>query len=180
MKRRLVPLTIVGLSVVLVGALLGFGLRRDPAALHSALLGKTAPDFTLTTLDGSQQVHLAALKGQVVVLNFWASWCTECRIEDPSIASAFSNYRDRHVVVLGVLFQDSAQAAFGYAARHGLDWPLLADPDSRTGLAYGISGVPETVFIGPDGRVAAKQVGPVSYQLLTDRIGQLLEEQTAS
>lgn len=169
-------MAVAGLGVVLLGALFAFGLRRDPAALHSALLGKTAPDFSLTTLDGKQQVHLAALKGQVVVINFWASWCTECRIEDTSIASVFSRYRDRRVVVLGVSFQDSAQSALGYAASQGLDWPLLADPDSRTGLAYGISGVPETVFIGPDGRVAAKQVGPVSYQLLTDRIGQLLEE----
>lgn len=176
MKRRLVPLALVGLSVILLGALFAFGLRRDPASLHSALLGKTAPDFTLTTLDGSRQIHLAALRGQVVVLNFWASWCTECRIEDPALASAFSRYRDRHVVVLGVSFQDSAQAALGYAASHRLDWPLLADPDSRTALAYGISGVPETVFIGPDGRVAAKQVGPVTYRLLTDRIGQLLEQ----
>jgi cytochrome c biogenesis protein CcmG, thiol:disulfide interchange protein DsbE len=176
MRRRLLPLAVVALGVVLLGALFAFGLRRDPAALHSALLGRTAPDFSLTTLDGGQQVRLSALKGQVVVLNFWASWCAECRIEDPDLAGAFRRYRDQRVVVLGVSFQDSAQAGLAYARSHGLDWPLLADPDSRTGLAYGISGVPETVFIGPDGKVAAKQVGPVSYQLLADRIGQLLAE----
>lgn len=179
MKRRVISLAIAGLAVVLLGALFGFGLSRDPGKLHSALIGKTAPDFTLRTLDGSQQIHLAGLKGQVVVLNFWASWCTECRIEDPALASAFERYRDQGAVVLGVSFQDTTQAAEGYAASHGLDWPLLADPDSRIGLAYGISGVPETVFIGADGKVVAKQVGPVSYGLLNARLGQLVEAKAA-
>ncbi len=177
MMGRVVTLGLVALSVAVIAGLSAFGLSRDPSQHPSALVGSTAPDFTLTTLDGRQQIHLAALKGQVVVINFWASWCAECRIEDPALASAWSRFRDRRVVFLGISFQDSVDSSLTYASGHGLSWPLLADPDSRTGLAYGISGVPETVFIGADGRVQSKQVGPVTFELLATRIEQLAQAQ---
>lgn len=180
MRRRVVTLGLVALGVAIVAGLSTFGLSRDPSQLHSSLIGKTAPDFTLTTLDGQQRVHLAALKGQVVVINFWASWCAACRLEDPALASAWSRFRDRRVVFLGISFQDNVGSALTYAGGHKLSWPLLADPDSRTGLAYGISGVPETIFVGADGRVQSKQVGPVTYELLATRIEQLAQAQGGS
>jgi cytochrome c biogenesis protein CcmG/thiol:disulfide interchange protein DsbE len=176
MKGRGYALALVTVGIALLAGLFAFGLSRDPLQVHSALVGKTAPDFTLTTLDQRQRIHLADLKGQVVVINFWASWCAECHVEDPELAGAWSRYRDQRVVFLGVSFQDATATALAYAASHALSWPLLADPDSTTGLAYGISGVPETIFVGADGRVAWKQVGPVNYELLTARIEQLLEE----
>ncbi len=179
MRRRGYALALVAVAIALLTGLFAFGLSRDPGQLHSALIGKTAPDFTLTTLDHRDRVHLAGLKGQVVVINFWASWCAECHVEDPELAAAWSRYRDRQVVFLGVSFQDATATALAYAQSHGLSWPLLADPDSTTGLAYGISGVPETIFIGADGRVASKQVGPVDYGMLTARIGTLLQEMPA-
>lgn len=176
-KRHAVPLktlSLLAVAIALITGLLAFGLSRDPTRLRSNLDGRAAPDFTLTTLDGAQIVRMGDLRGQVVVVNFWASWCAECRLEKPALAAAWQRFRDQGVIFLGISFQDTAAEAKTYAAANRIEWPLLADPGSRTGLAYGVSGVPETLFIGPDGRVAARQIGPVSSSVLSDRVQQLL------
>jgi cytochrome c biogenesis protein CcmG/thiol:disulfide interchange protein DsbE len=163
-------------GVALLTLLLSFGLSRDPTVIRSALIGRPAPHFSLRTLDGSRTVRLSDLRGRVVVLNFWASWCADCRVEHPNLAGAWNRYRERGVVLLGVAFQDRPSASRGYLAEFGGDWPQLADPGSRTALAYGVYGVPETFVLGPDGRVAYKQIGPVSYERLSEQITALLPE----
>jgi cytochrome c biogenesis protein CcmG/thiol:disulfide interchange protein DsbE len=162
-------------AVVAVAAwLLSAGLQRDPTAIRSPLLGRPAPDFALRTLRGDRVVRLGELRGQVVVVNFWASWCAECRVEHPALSAAWDRFRDAGVVVVGVDFQDDRANALAYLAETGTSWPVVADPDSRTALAYGVYGIPETFFIDPDGRVTAKQVGPVTYDQLVREITRLL------
>lgn len=161
-------------GVALLTLLLSFGLSRDPTVIRSALIGRRAPDFALRTLDGSGTVRLSDLRGKVVVINFWASWCADCRIEHPNLAGAWQRYRDSGMVLLGVAFQDRPSASRAYLAEFGGDWPQLSDPGSRTALAYGVYGVPETFVIGADGRVAFKQIGPVSYDRLSEQITALL------
>lgn len=163
----LVP--IVGLA-----ALLGFGLGRNPREVPSVLVGRPAPAFALEDARTGQQVRLADLRGHVVVLNFWASWCADCVTEHPSLFAAWQRYGDGGAVFLSVLYQDREDAARSFLRRYGQGWPDLLDPGGRTALAYGVSGVPETFFIGPDGRIAAKQAGPSSYGLLVSRIRSLL------
>lgn len=163
-------------GVALLTLLLSFGLSRDPAIIRSALVGRPAPNFELRTLDGSKAVRLSDLRGQVVVINFWASWCADCRIEHPNLAAAWQRYRERGVVLLGVAFQDRASASRTYLAEVGGDWPQLADPGARTALAYGVYGVPETFVVGPDGKVAFKQIGPVRFDRLSEEITSLLPE----
>jgi cytochrome c biogenesis protein CcmG/thiol:disulfide interchange protein DsbE len=171
--RRWALLACVAVAVGSTAVLLGAGLGHDPNRLPAVLEGRPAPDFDLATIDGSQRVHLADLRGQVVVLNFWASWCVACRQEEPVLGDAFQRYRDRAVTVVGVSFQDSATDARAYTAAHRIPWPLLSDPGSRTGLAYGVTGLPETYFIGPDGRVALKEAGPVTSELVEREVGRL-------
>jgi cytochrome c biogenesis protein CcmG/thiol:disulfide interchange protein DsbE len=173
-RRRLFTLAGMGVAITLVTALFSFGLGRDPNFLRSPLVGRAAPTFLLPTLDGSGTLRLSQLQGQVVVVNFWASWCTACRIEHPALMAAWDRFRDQGVIFLGIDFQDATASALAYRAERGGDWPLLSDPGSRTALDYGVYGIPETFFIGPDGRVAYKQVGPVSYSLLVDQISRLL------
>jgi cytochrome c biogenesis protein CcmG/thiol:disulfide interchange protein DsbE len=166
----------LGGIVVAVGSialLLGFGLTHDPNAVPSTLVGKPAPAFNLATIDGSQRIQLAALRGQVVIVNFWASWCVACQTEQPALEDAFNRYRDRGMVLVGISFQDSATDARAYASRNGIPWPLLSDPESSTGLAYGVTGLPETYFIGPDGRVGHKQVGLVTTPLINSEVRRL-------
>jgi cytochrome c biogenesis protein CcmG/thiol:disulfide interchange protein DsbE len=173
-RRRVVVLAAVAVAIVTLTALFAFGLGQNPEEVRSPLVGRQAPDFDLQTLDGSRSVRLSSLRGQVGVLNFWASWCAECLTEHPALDTVWRRFRDQGVVVLGVTFEDARTDAARWARARGVGWPVLADPGSRTALAYGVSGVPETLFIGPDGRVAAKRVGPVTLSLLTERIGRLL------
>jgi cytochrome c biogenesis protein CcmG/thiol:disulfide interchange protein DsbE len=113
---------------------------------------------------------MADLRGRVVVVNFWASWCQECRDEHPALEATWDRYRERGVVVVGVLFEDKVEDGLVFADEFETDWPLVDDPGSRTAIAYGVFGVPETFVISPDGIVAAKQVGPVDYTWLTSEI----------
>jgi cytochrome c biogenesis protein CcmG/thiol:disulfide interchange protein DsbE len=167
---------VVVASTMAVTAILGFGFSRDPGEIRSSLVGRPAPRFALRTLDGSDVVRLSDLRGQVVVINFWASWCAECRIEHPDLQAAWQRYRDRGVVLIGISFQDTPDDARRFAAEMGGEWPLLVDPGSETGLAYGVYGVPETVFVGPDGRIAGKVIGPVTFDVLSRGINELLEK----
>jgi cytochrome c biogenesis protein CcmG/thiol:disulfide interchange protein DsbE len=175
-RRPWVVAGVVLIAVALLGSLLSFGLSRDPAVLRSPLIGRAAPDFTLQTLDDSRTVRLSDLRGQVVVINFWASWCRDCRVEHPALTAAWQRYRDSGAVVLGVAFQDRMEDSTAFARELSIDYPLLRDPDSRTALAYGVYGIPETFFVGPSGRVAHKHIGAVPYEVLSGQITRLLNE----
>ena len=156
--------------LVLFALLLASGLGRDPRALPSELIGQPAPAFSLPRIDADGTIDLGDLSGQVVVVNFWASWCLPCREEHGALAAAWGRYRERGVVVLGVSFEDTEEAALAFRDELGGDWPLASDPNSRTAIAYGVFGVPETFVIAPDGTVAAKSTGAVTYEWLTDEI----------
>jgi len=154
--------------------LLAVSLGRDPRTLPSELIGGPAPAFALPSMAGGGTVNLADLRGQVVVVNFWASWCLECRVEHPALDAAWDRYRERGVVVVGVLFEDTVADGLAFADEFETDWPLVEDPGSRTAIDYGVFGVPETFVIAPDGTVTAKRVGAVDYTWLTSRIDEAL------
>ena len=108
-------------AVALLTMLLAFGLSRDPTVIKSPLVGRLAPDFSLRTLAGSGTVELSRFRGQVVVINFWASWCVDCRVEHPALAAAWDRYRDQGVVFLGIAFQDRVSDSRAYLAQLGGD-----------------------------------------------------------
>jgi cytochrome c biogenesis protein CcmG, thiol:disulfide interchange protein DsbE len=169
-RHRGRTIAIVLAPVVLFALLLSTGLGKDPRALPSELIGKPAPEFSLPRLDADGTIASKDLAGQVVVLNFWASWCVPCRDEHPALEAAWGRYRERGVVVLGVSFEDTPEGAMNFRDEMGGDWPLARDPGSKTAIAYGVFGVPETFVIAPDGTISAKTTGAVTYGWLTDEI----------
>ena len=156
-------------------ALLAFGLTRDPYSIPSPLPGKDAPVFNLATMEGQETVNLADLRGQVVVLNFWASWCLQCRDEHADLSLAANLYRDRGVTFYGVLYNDKAENGKRWIEEMGgQSYTSLLDPGSRTAVDYGLYGVPETFIIDQQGRVVHKKIGPTTVRELASLIDPLL------
>lgn len=154
-------------------ALLGYGLTRDTFILPSPLVGTPAPAFRLETMTGDS-LGLDELRGRVVVLNFWSSWCVPCRIEHPALLRAHAEYDPAEALVVGVVYQDSRRNAERFLDELGGDWPSLLDPGSRMAIDFGVYGPPETFFIGRDGRIGRKQIGPVHWTLVKSTVDSLL------
>jgi cytochrome c biogenesis protein CcmG/thiol:disulfide interchange protein DsbE len=166
----------IPVAVVPVLVLLAYGFRTDPREIPSPLVGKPASRFALTAFDG-KRVALESLRGQVVVVNFWASWCyPACYEEAPSLERAWQTYKDRGLVVVGVNFQDKDEPAKRFLTQFGHTFPNAPDASGRVSVDYGVYGVPETYFIDRKGRVRFKRVGPVSDELLKQQIEPLLAE----
>lgn len=117
-----------------------------------------APDFTVTGLDG-ETWELSKLRGNWVVLNFWASWCPSCWQEMPSLNRLWKTFRRRNFVMLGVNVQETRNAAREFARGHDLTFPIVLDPDGRLATSYRVTGIPETVIIDPNGRTLGKSIG---------------------
>jgi cytochrome c biogenesis protein CcmG/thiol:disulfide interchange protein DsbE len=175
-RSRARTIAIVLAPLALFALLLASGLGKEPAVLPSELIGKPAPEFSLPRIDADGTIESDQLAGQVVVMNFWASWCVPCRQEHDDLQLAWERYRERGVVVLGVLFEDTPEGAMGFRQELGGDWPIADDPGSKTAIAYGVFGVPETFVIAPDGAITAKTTGAVTYEWLTDEIEAALRE----
>lgn len=141
------------------------GLGRDPRQIDSPLVGQQAPGFRLTPVGGGQPVALDSLRGKVVVLNFWATWCVPCYQEHPVLVEAARN-AGADTVYLGVVYDDEESKVKAFLEKQGSSYPSLLDDNGKTAIAYGVYGVPESFFLSPDGKVAAKYVGPLSPRLL--------------
>ena len=163
--RIAVVVAILGLVVTLALA-----FRRDPHDIRTGTIGKPAPAFTLDRLDGSGKIALADLSGRVVVVNFFASWCLPCTEENPALVRVYERYRTSDVVMLGVNYQESRDNGLAYARRMGMGWTTVADDDGLVALSYGVFGPPETFFIGPDGVIAGRHIGPIDEATLVNAI----------
>lgn len=163
-RRRTVLWTTIVLAVV-VGALVVVLVSRTPGAsrpVPSPLVGRIAPTVEATTIDG-ERFELASLRGRWVVVNFFATWCVPCREEHPELVRFERNHRPRgDAAVVGVIYNDSAEAVREFRGEHGGTWPMLVDPEGSTGLAFGIRGVPETFLVAPDGTVVTRLLGGVT------------------
>jgi len=135
------------------------GLTQSPAIATVVPLGSEVPDFTLTNQNG-EHVSLASLRGKVVLVNFWASWCPECRPEMPLFERLHRDFAGRGLAVVGVNAREGAAVVRQYARELNLTFPLLLDAAGEVREAYGVIGLPTTFLIARDGHAVALAVGP--------------------
>lgn len=148
---------------------LGYGLRTQ----FVPLIGAPAPNFTLSLFEGGE-LSLKELHGQVVVVNFWASWCLPCRDEAPILERVWREYKDKGVVFVGVNVNDITAKAMAFIEEFDITYPNGPDLYSRISRAYRITGVPETLFITSDGQVTERHIGPISEAKLRTALEELL------
>ena len=171
MKRYLLPLIVFA---VLLG-FLAVGLKLDPREVPSPLIDKPAPAFQLARLDApEQQVSLQDLKGKVWLLNVWASWCVACRVEHPLLVDLAGTGA---VPIYGLNYKDDPKAGLEWLRRYGNPYTeSLVDRDGRIGIDFGVYGVPETFVIDRQGVIRFKHIGPVTPQVLSEKIEPLVSK----
>ncbi len=163
---------IVFLAVLLFMAILTAGLlMRHKGRPEEG----PAPDFTLQLFDGGS-IRLSDLKGKVVILNFWASWCQPCKDEARDLERVWQMYKDKDVVFIGVNWSDTEAKAREYLRVYGVTYPNGPDLGRRIGQKYRIRGVPETFIIDKQGNVRKVIIRPMTEEELISYIEQLLGE----
>ena len=159
MSRWLAFLPLV--AILALGALFGlYALNRNPQVQPQALVGKAMPDLTLPSLEDGAPVRLrdAAAQGPMLI-NFFASWCAPCEVEQPVLMQL----KARKVRMIGIAYKDAPPKTQGFLSRLGDPFSQrLVDRDGRAGIEFGVTGVPESYLIGKDGQVLAKHTGPLS------------------
>lgn len=184
MGRRLVGLAVL-LGIVGLIALFAWGLTR-PGGSSGGLAVNTqlgevqvqpqpARPFQLTLFDG-ETLRLEDLRGQVVMVDFWASWCPPCRAEAPTLARVYREYQNKGVEFVGIAIWDTTEDAQAYVRQLGITYPNGLDPKGRIAMDYGITGIPEKYFISRDGTLVRKFNGPMDEARLKRVLDDLLVE----
>jgi cytochrome c biogenesis protein CcmG, thiol:disulfide interchange protein DsbE len=179
-KRVAVPAVVVVLAAALVG-LLVYGLvsKGDDRSIDDAVkqgkpIAAPASSMALPVLDAAGKRSLASYRGKVVVLNFWASWCTPCRTETPLLERLQRRIASRGGTVLGVNYRDTTGDAMAFTRQFGLSYPSLRDVDGQLAQDYGTRALPETFVINRDGKITAVSRGTVNARFLDQAVPPLL------
>lgn len=164
-------------GILSVIAVIGYSLvtQRDVQPTSG-----TAPDFTINTFDGTE-FTLSEQRGNIIVLNFWGSWCAPCRAEAPDLQRAYEQYQDQGVVFVGVTYLDREEDSLDFIDEFGLTY--INGPDQGTRISrdmYHIDGAPETFIIDRDGTIAYFHYGPITADALADILDDLLDEENSA
>lgn len=168
---------IIGGLVLILGFLGVVAVNLDnPESVE--LAGRKAPDFTLPLFDQFEQeeITLSELEGQVVLVNFWASWCVECYKEADLLEEAWRDYKDQGVVFIGVDYLDTEKEGLAYMEKYNITYPSGPDIGDTISKDYAITGVPETFIIDQDGNIAHVQIGPITRAQLYGLLDKLLAQ----
>jgi thiol-disulfide isomerase/thioredoxin len=177
------PLALVVVAVIAAGMLyFGFHMAQRSPADPPGILGKStpAPDFTLERLDGGS-MKLSDLRGKAVLLNFWATWCLPCKIETPWLVELQSQYGSEGLQVVGVAMDDSGKAEIAqFAKSMGVNYPVLLGKEAVGDEYGGIPALPETFFIGRDGKIVDRIIGLKGRADIEDSIKKALATEPSS
>ena len=171
--RKKIGIIIAFAVILTLLGLLAWGLKKAQAG---PLDKGMAPDFSITGFDG-RTVTLSKLQGQVVIVNFWASWCPPCREEAAYLEETWRKYKDKGVVFIGVDWVDTEKEALAYIDEFDITYLNGPDIGTRAAQAYNIQGVPETFFVAKNGELRGVHIGPLKSPQLDEKIEELLAEQ---
>jgi cytochrome c biogenesis protein CcmG/thiol:disulfide interchange protein DsbE len=170
----------LGLGTMALGVAFAGRLDADITLTASPLIGKPMPNVSVERLVGEGQVSLADYEGEVLVVNFWASWCFSCRTEHAALNGAASAYSDVGVTFIGLAYQDERPDSLAFLDELGWGDPYVYgfDATSQAAIEFGVMGIPETFFIDRSGVVVGKVSGPVTPSLLNNTLDALVLGQT--
>lgn len=167
---------LVGL-IAIIGVLAVQLMRQNQI---QPMQGERAPEFTLTAFGEDEAFTLSDYRGQIVIINFWGSWCGPCRVEAPELQAIYEDYQDDGVVVIGVNWLDTRNDALDFIEEFGLTYPNGPDLGERIAQDYNITGAPENFVVGRDGVVVEAIIGQASYAQLADVLDGILAAERIS
>ena len=175
-RRRVLIFCVVSLlNVGILALLLTQLLTPAPTAVSDPLVGHPAPDFSLAMLrpvTGKSALSLSNFKGKPVVLNFWASWCAPCKEEAPLLEGTWKQEQaqGKDAVILGVDFQDSNMDGMSFLQLYSITYPIVLDADGSVASKYGITSLPQTIFINRHGTVLSRVPRELTAQVLSSKL----------
>jgi cytochrome c biogenesis protein CcmG/thiol:disulfide interchange protein DsbE len=176
-----------GIAVMVLGIIFAGRYNRDITLTASPLIDEPVPEVAVRYLDSADEFFTTDFAGDILVINFWASWCLNCRVEHEALLSAAAAYEDLGVTFIGIAYQDRESASKEFLAELGRGNPYIygIDEGSRVAVEFGILGLPETFFVDRAGIIRAKVSGPVNAGLLSRTIeaialGEAVDPQTTT
>ena len=171
---RLALIGIVGVLTAVLAVVFATRFGADPRLSASPLIGQPAPDVVLDLIESDEVLTLSDLRGDIVVINFWAPWCIPCRAEHADLIRLAAGFENLGVSVVGAAYQSRENNVIAFLDELGRGYPVGMDDRSRAAIGFGVRGVPETYFIDRDQIVVAKISGPISLGLATATIDRII------
>jgi cytochrome c biogenesis protein CcmG/thiol:disulfide interchange protein DsbE len=152
----------------------GLSVNEQPGFVTSTVL--RAPDFSVATLDNGPLLDNEALRGKIVMVDFWSSWCGPCKLEAANLASVYTEYEDQPVEFLGVAIWDESGDVIRHIQNYDVTYPNAIDDRGRIAVDFGVRGIPEKFFLDAEGNVVHKFVGPITKEQLRAILDELLAD----
>jgi cytochrome c biogenesis protein CcmG/thiol:disulfide interchange protein DsbE len=178
---------LAAIAVMVTGIIFTSRFNTDITLSPSPLIDEPVPDVEIRYLDSADKFRLTDFAGDIVVVNFWASWCGNCRVEHEALNTAAAVYTDLGVTFIGIAYQDDDAASVRFLDELGRGNPYTygVDEGSRVAVEFGVLGLPETFFVDRDGIIRGKVSGPVNAEFLSRTIeaialGEAIDPQTTT